>query len=359
MSNAKLITLGAVAVIMVLLTVVQSYLSNRPVGNGILDRTLIQGLDTDDIDRITLGPPDKMITLKKSGDQFYLVEKGNYPASTQRINNLLTSSLEIRVSELITDNPKNFKDLDLTEDTGRSIVKFFNAEEELITGILVGKRDTSAQGDYVRLISKEQDTDTKAYLSLNVPMLDMGALAYLDKQIFKTEKENISKVTVVRPEGAYTISSDKENKITLENIPRNKKVKDNLDEDVFTAAIDFTFSDVQKESDMTEKLDFSTTYVCDLKDSSVYTFKLAEKDDKTYVKCSSDVTDKEPVRVKTGVVESDEALKAKEAKLLSRQASFDFNKRHRGWVYEVPSWKAIDMTRKLEDLLEDKEKSEQ
>lgn len=358
MSNKKLIILGIVAVIMVILTLVQSYLSNRPVKTEVMDRPLIQGLDTDNIDRITLGPLDKMVTLKKGGEQFFLVEKGNYPASIQKINNLITSSLEIRVSELITDNPKNFKDLDLTEDTGRSIIKFLDAEEKLITGILVGKRDMSAQGDYVRLISKDQDADIKAYLSLNVPMLDMGALAYLDKQLFKTEKQNISKVTVMRPEGKYTLSSDKDDKIVLENIPRGKKVKDNLYENVFTAAIDFTFSDVQKESDVTEKLDFNTTYVCYLKDSSVYTFKLAEKDDKTYVKCSSDYLDKAPVRVKTGQVESDEELKAKEAKLLSREASLNFNKRHRGWVYEIPSWKATDMTRKLEDLLEDKEKSE-
>lgn len=354
MSNKKLIILGAIAVIMILLTVVQAYLSNRPVRTTTMDSPLIQGLDTADIDKITLGPPHKMLTLKKEGEQFYLVEKDNYPASTQEINNLLTSSLEIRISELVTNDPENFKDLDLTEETGKSIIKFLNAEDELITGILVGKRDEPAQGDYVRLISKDQDADKKAYLSSNVPFLDMTAMSYLDKRLFKTEKQAISKVTVIGSEGRYTISSGDDNKITLKNVPRGKKVKDTLDEDVFTAAIDLTFSDVEKKSDVTDKLDFNTTYVCYLKDSSVYTFQLAEKDDKTYIKVSSDYTDKAPVRIKTDVVESDEQLKEKEAKLLTREASLNFNKRHRGWVYQIPSWKAVDMTRKLEDLLEDK-----
>ena len=101
-----------------------------------MDSPLIQGLKTADIDRITLGPPDKMLTLKKTGEQFLLVEKDNYPASIQQINNLITSSLDIRVKELVTDNPKNFKDLDLTEDSAKSIIKFLNAKEALAYGIV-------------------------------------------------------------------------------------------------------------------------------------------------------------------------------------------------------------------------------
>jgi hypothetical protein len=295
-----------------------------------------------------------MLTLKKGGDQFYLVDKDDYPASTPQINNLITSSLDIRIKELITENPKNFKDLDLTQDTAKSIIKFLNAEEALITGIMVGKRDEMAKGDYVRLISRDESIDKKAYLSLNVPSLDMTALSYLDKRLFKTEKQAISKVTVIGPEGQYTVSSGADDKITLNNIPSGKKVKETIYESVFSAVTDLTFSDVEKESDDTRKLDFKTAYICFLKNTGIYTFLLAEKDDKTYIKCSSDFTDKNPVRVKKGVEESEEQLKKKEAKLLAREASLKFNKRHRGWVYQIPSWKAIDMTRKLEDLVEDK-----
>jgi hypothetical protein len=294
-----------------------------------------------------------MLTLKRGGDQFYLVDKDDYPASTPQINNLITSSLDIRIKELITDNPKNFKDLDLTQDTAKSVIKFLNAEEKLITGILIGKRDEFAKGDYVRLISRDQGSDKKAYLSINVPSLDMTALSYLDKNLFKTEKEAISKVTVIGPEGRYTVSSDKNNKITLSNIPKGKKVKETIYESVFSAVTELTFSDVKKETDDTRKLEFKNTYICFLKNTGVYTFQLAEKDGKTYIRCSADFTDKAPVRVKKGVEESEEELKEKEAKLLAREASLNFNKKHRGWVYQIPGWKAVDMTRKLEDLLED------
>ena len=353
MTNKKLIILSAVAVVMIILTAVQSYLSNRPVKSRTMDSPLIQGLDTGTIEKITLGSPDHMITLKKEGKHFNLVDKDNYPASTQKINNLITSVFEIRINELVTENPKNFKDLDLTEETARTIVKFLDNNDKLLTEILIGKRDEAAKGDYVRLITSDRETDTKAFLSLNMPRLDLDAIDYLDNQLFKTEKNAISKVTVSGPEGKYTISSGDNNKITLENVPTGKKVKGTVYEDVFTAVTDLTFNDVEKESDVAGKLDFTDTYTCFLKDTGVYTFQLAEKDDKTYAKVSSDYTDKAPVRIKKGEVESDEELKEKEAKLLAREASLNFNKEHKGWVYQIPSWKAGNMTKKLTDLIED------
>ena len=353
MTNKKLIILAAVAAIMIILTLVQSDLFNRPVQSKTMDSPLIQGLDTAAIDKISLGAPDNMITLKKEDKKFYLVDKDDYPASTQKINNLITSSFEIHVNELVTDNPENFKDLDLTEETAKTIIKFLDNNDKLITGILIGKRDEAAKGDYVRLISSDRKADQKAFLSLNLPRLDTKAIAYLDNQLFKTEKKDISKVTVNGPGGSYTVSSGDDNKITLEDVPKGKKVKGTVYEDVFTAVTDLTFSDVSKESDIEGKLDFNTIYTCYLKDSGVYTFHVAEKDDKSYVTCTSDYTDKTPVKVKTGGGESEEELKEKEAKLLAREASFKFNKEHSGWVYQIPNWKGGNMTKKLTDLLED------
>ena len=254
---------------------------------------------------------------------------------------------------MVTDNPENFKDLDLTEETAKSIVKFLNSEDKPITEILIGEKDVAAKGDYVRLISMDGETDKKAFLSLDVPRLDLDAIDFLDNQLLKTGKKAISKVTVSGPEGTYTISSGDNDKITLENIPKGKKVKGTVYEDVFTAVTDLTFNDVLKESDLAGKLDFNTTYTCFLKDSGVYTFRLAEQDDKTYVTGASDYTDKTPVKVKTGGGESDEELKEKEATLLVREASLEFNKAHSGWIYQIPNWKASNMTKKLSDLLED------
>ena len=70
----------------------------------------------------------------------------------------------------------------------------------------------------------------------------------------------------------------------------------------------------------------------------------------------AEFTDKSPVVKKRGVVESEEELKEKESKLLARDTTIKFNKKHKNWIYEIESWRAINMTKKFDELIEDKEK---
>jgi hypothetical protein len=55
--------------------------------------------------------------------------------------------------------------------------------------------------------------------------------------------------------------------------------------------------------------------------------------------------------VKAYKVESQEELKRKEAKLLSRDIVDKFNKDHTGWVYVVTPWRAEVLTKKRSDLI--------
>jgi hypothetical protein len=70
--------------------------------------------------------------------------------------------------------------------------------------------------------------------------------------------------------------------------------------------------------------------------------------------CSAKYTGEEPKKKRE--VESEEELKKKEAKLLAMEEARNFTTRHTGWIYEIPEWKAKNLTMKLPDLLEDIEK---
>lgn len=105
---------------------------------------------------------------------------------------------------------------------------------------------------------------------------------------------------------------------------------------------------------------FDRQYMCRLKDSTVYALRIAKEGDKTYVSCVAEFTDKTPVEKASieqgGKVESEEELKKKEAKLLARDNAEKFTTTHNGWIYEIPEWKAKNLTKPLSDLLEDAEK---
>jgi hypothetical protein len=351
MSDKKLTILGVVAVVMVLWAVVQSRVSNRPKAESDRLVYLIQGLDPAGIDSIVLGTGEEEVTLKRQGKEFVVVNKDNYPAKTSEINDLISKCLEIKTSGFITDNPANHEDLEVTEEKARSVVKFFKPDSSPLTGVVVGKSEELGQGTYVRLASND-----KVYAAQSVPWFGGQATNYIEQELVSVKREDIESVTFSSPSGGYTLKPKEGSQdIVMENIPAGKKLKDSDSRSVFTALTSLRFDDVKKKS---SDLNFDKEYVCRLKDSTVYTLKIAQKDEKTYIVCEAVYTDTTPI-TKDSDVESEEELKAKEAKLLARDNAPKFTAKHQAWVYEIPEWKANNLTKELSDLIEDEEKPEE
>jgi hypothetical protein len=364
MSNRKLTILAVAALVMVIWSVVQSRVSNGYKAVSNEPTFLIQGLDTDDIGSIIIGSGDDAVTLKRQGRGFVVVNKDNYPADSSTINDLISKCIGIQTSEFITDKPSNHEDLEVTPDKAKSIIKFMTTDPNstLLAGVVIGKTTELGQGSYVRLLSNDDSLSNKVYVCDNVPWFQSGAINYIDQELLSLKKDDIDSVIVSSPDGVYTLKRTEGGQdVTLvDDVPAGKKFKTSAGNIVFSALTSLRCDDVKKESG---DLDFNRQYICNLKDSTVYTLKIAKDGDKTYVMCESDFTDKTPVEKKSleqgGMVESQEELKKKEAKLLGQENAIKFTTKHKGWVYTVPSWKAENLTKKLSDLLEDQETPEQ
>jgi hypothetical protein len=350
MSNRKLTILGIFAVLMVIWAVAQSHISNRPSTVMEGPSPLLQGLDPADIESIVLGTGEDTVTLKYQQGKFVVVNKDNYPAKVSEINNLLTKSQEIQRTQFVTDNPKNHEDLGLTEEKANATIKFFKSDSSLLTGVIGGNTKELGQGTYVRLA-----TSDAVYVAPTMPWIADSAMSYIEQELISVKREDIVSVTVSSSSEQYTLKTTEDGKdVILENVPAGKKFKDSDGESVFTALTSLRCDDVMKNpGDLT----FDREYVCTLKDTTVYALKIAQKDDKTYISCESDYTDKTPV-TKDSEVESEEELKKKEAKLLAQEAAIKFTAKHKGWVYEIAEWKAKNLIKELSELLEDEEKPE-
>ncbi len=348
MSDKKLTILGIVAVFIVIWAVVQSRVSNRPRAELDKPAYLIQGLDPAVIDSIVVGTGEDTVTLKRQQGRFVVANKNNYPAKASEINNLITKSLEIQTSQFVTDNAANHEDLGLTEEEANTVVKFFKPDSSLITGVIAGKAKELGQGTYVRLAS----SDT-VYVASSMPWLGGTAMSYLEQELISVKRDDIVSVTVRSASGEYTLKTTDDGKdVVLENIPAGKKFKTNDGDSVFTALTSLRCDDVKKR---TGDLTFDKQFICMLKDSTVYTLKIAQKDDKTYITCEAEFTDKTPV-LKGDEVESEEELKKKESILLAQESAIKFTGKHQGWVYEIADWKAKNLIKELSDLIEDEEK---
>ncbi len=353
MNDKKLTILGIVAVCMVAWAVTQTRISDKARMASDKPAYLIQGLETRDINSIVIGEGNDVAALKRRGESFVVANKDDYPAEAKQINDLITRCLDIQTSQFITEKAENHEALGLAEKKAGSVIKFFKADGSLLTGLIIGNAKEAGKGNYVRLA-----TNDKVYIASEVPWVSNEPISYIDQKLIAVERDNIESVTVSSPDGQYSLKGKTQGDgAELENIPAGKKLKDSDGKSVFNAATDISFTDVKKRTADTNELTFDRQYICRLKDSTVYTLKIAVKNDKTFVVCQAEFTEKRPTNIEKN--ESEEELKKKEAKLLADDKAKQFNARNQGWIYEIADWKANNLTKKLSDLLEDEAKPAQ
>jgi hypothetical protein len=347
MSNKKLAVLGIIAAFMVLWAVVQNRISNRPTVASKGKSYLVQGLEPADVNEIVLLSGAKKVTLIKLEDgSFVVAEKDNYPAEISKINEMLKSCMEIKTSQYVTDNPSNFDNLEVTEQKAAAVVKFQRSESSVLTGIIVGKARPTGEGSYVRLV-----TDNKVYIADSVPSISSDALNYIDQQLFSVKRANLESVTVIDPNGQYTLKAGATdaNSAILEEVPAGRKAIGSVCDTVFTALTNLKFEDVAKSFGT---LTFDRQYICNLKDTTIYTLKIAKKNNKTYITCTAVFGDTTKVMA-SSAPEPEEETKKKEAKLLAWEAANKFQLNHKGWIYEIPGYLADRLTKNISDLTED------
>ena len=349
MSNKSLAILGIVAAVMVILAMILSGSSDGPRRGSTGPAYLIQGLDPADVGKIVVGSGDDVVTLRRRGRSFTVAEKSNYPADIKQVNELIQKCADIKTTgSAHTSNPANHADLEVTEEKGRSVVKFFTPDpnSRLITGVIVGKNIDAGQGAYVRLLPEDD-----VYVTTESPWIRDQATDYIDQDLITVKREDINSVTVTPGGDAYTLKVGAGDAVSLEKLPPGKKLKNTDARSVLTALTDLRFDDVSRS---VGGLAFNEQYACRLNDLTVYTLSIAQKDDKTYAVCRAEFTGQRPKGV--GKDESAEELKKKEALLLAFDNAAVFTARHKEWIYEISDWKAKNLTKKLADLLEDVEK---
>ena len=346
MSNRNLTILALVAAVMLTWAVVQSRLVQRKMGQASVKGYLIQGLATDDIDAIVLGSGDDQVKLQRQNQNFYITSKDNYPAQFKSINELIKNCLEIQTLDLITQDADNHEDLGVSEEKAQYVIKFLNAEEEVITGLVIGSGAEAATETYIRLINSDD-----VYLADRSAYLQTRALDFMEQNILSVPQDSIRQVQVFTGLQGYTLMKDPNDTIVaaVTSGMAAPKLDQSTAQQVFTALTSLSVDDVQSVTS-DDTLDFNITYGCRLADSTAYTLDVAQKDGKYYLKCRASFTAQPPAQTPN---ETEEEYKQRVAEVLSAQeAAQRFTAKHNGWVYEIVVWKGENLTKSLDDLTE-------
>ncbi len=364
MDDKKLFKLVAAAVVMVVLALLVSMPADSGSDKVAANTPLIQGMGTDNIAAIEVSGGGKKARLVKTDSGFVVESRENYPALFSEVNGLIVNCLDIKVSEYITSNPDNYAELQVMESNADKLIKFFDAEGKLITGVVIGKRDQSTGRTFVRKLSADEKAESKVYLADRVSWIYTNPVSYVEKRILECTRDNISSVEVTTPEGAYTIVAKKEAdkvKPELINIPEGKEVKGTDFEGVFDAATDISFDDMQKVKSVQQDLKYNYKYVIKSNDQTILTLKIAKGQadgtEKFFMTCSSVYDNKEfMAKVKAGnlsISKDKKAMEDADQQLQTYQSVEDFNARHKDWVYTMEPYKANKLVKSLSTLIQD------
>jgi len=348
MSNRKLAVLGILAVLMAGWAVLQNRIGQNANTADFTSSALIEGLQLDAVSSIaiTSDKGKQTTTLDRKGETFVVADKENYPADVTKINSVINDCLDIRTHEQVTDNSSNHADLGVTEETAQFVVHFLDKDGGQIVGIAVSEAGENGTA-FARLLSSND-----VYSIQNPPRIVARPMDYVDAQLFQIQQDQLLSVAVKIGDDSYILrASDDKSEINLQDMPAGKQFKGTDYKSVFGALSSLRFEDVMSDKSAPESLAFDSSYTCKLDDKTVYKLTLAKKDDRTYAAVSADYLDTSKIQVNKD--DSKEQLKENEAKLTAMDAVKAFNQKHQGWVYQIPSYQAGNLTKPLSDLLED------
>ncbi|MHC5082532.1 MAG: DUF4340 domain-containing protein [Planctomycetota bacterium] len=351
MNDKKLAILGILAVMMAGAAILQNRISKQISTGDFSSTALIEGLEIDVVDAIHISSESggKTVKLARRNGRFTLQGKDSYPADVTKINALINSCLDIRTSEKITSSPSNHADLKVTDETAAYIISFLASEDKPIVTLLISETNAETNSAYGRLSSSDD-----VYLIERPPYIQAGAMDYIDALLVEVPSDQVRSVAASAPEGSYVLSSPEgSSEVALESMPEGKQYKGTDYQTVFNAINSVRCDDVMAAEKAPADMKFDYIYTSKNYDLTVYKFALGKQDEKVYAKVTADYLDKTPVEKTVGQVETDEELKKKEAKLLAIDKVKAFNEKHKNWVYQIPSYKADNLTKPLSELIED------
>ncbi|MFA6715661.1 MAG: DUF4340 domain-containing protein [Victivallaceae bacterium] len=346
MNNKKLLIWGIITAFFIVAVILRSNFSGVLRQNASVPSYLIQGLNPETISKIEITAKDgnNKVTLIKKGGHFVVKELHGYPAEMPSVNNLISNCLNIKTIELTTNEAKNYADLEVSEKSAVNVVRFYDSDDKFITGLAVGK--SVEHGAYVRRFGAPG-----AYLCQITFHIRNKAIDYVNNSLLKLPADKITKVTVKPADSKKYSIVHKDGKAVMQEVPNGRKVKQNVLNEVLKSLANLTFNSVKPLSGV--KYKFLEKLTCETVDKRKYIIEAAKSGQDYWIKLQAESTDQQMITIDRSKKASTAELKAKEAKLLAKDAVEKARSKAEGWIFKISSFQADNMFKKQADLLED------
>lgn len=287
-------------------------------------------------------------SLKRSGENWTLVEKQNYPVPLDRVKELLVAMTELKQLEPKTKDQTRYERLAVQEigpkeSEAVSVTVKDEAGKTIASGIIGRRNDTlygkAGGGTYVRRTGEEQSWLAEGLVRVGVTHKD-----WIDKIIVSLPKKDVAEVHMTHPEGKEDFTASKKDPdaryLEVEKMPAGKKLKKDSEINEIVEIMDgLDLEDVKKASDVDwqkpgDRFEFATF------DGLVVKGEIVSPKQYDYW-----------IRLEAGV--------AKEGKDLdkAKAEAEKINARVAGWAYQIAAGYGEKLSKKLSEVVEDEKKS--
>ena len=287
-------------------------------------------------------------TLKRTGENWFLTDKENYPVPLNRVKDLLVAMTELKQLEAKTKDPERYsrlavEDIGPKESEAVSVTVKDEAGKTIASGIIGKKNDTlygkSGGGTYVRRTGEAQSWLAEGVVRVGVTHKD-----WVDKIVVSLAKKDVEKVALIHPDAKENFTASKKDPdaryLELDAMPAGKKLKKDAEINEIVEIMDgLDLEDVKKAADIEwpkpgDHFEFTTF------DGLIVSGEIiSPKQYEYWIKLEADV--------------------AKSGKDLEKaKADADkINAKVNGWSYQIAAGYGEKLSKKLSEVTEDEKKS--
>jgi hypothetical protein len=307
-------------------------------------QVFLPNMNPDEIATARIQQGEEVVTLRREGDHFVVIEEHGYTASNSAVNRLFRDLLEVNLEKEVGRGGQLLEELEIEPPTESTIeVALEDGAGKEMVRLRVGASQEEGSGRYIRRLDQD---DAPIYLTSGGVFVSTEAASFLAKEIVQVEASQ-----VVSVQGAdFRLERGENGELGLTGLPAGAKEKTSEINGLESLLSSLSFDKVYIADDAeVGNLEFEQVLEYGLEDGSSYVLSAAREDDSYFLRIrgSHSVT-----QVAIARDEAEEQLREK-AEMLSRADEIeDFNRFHGSWVYELGEWTGKKLFLRRSDLID-------
>jgi hypothetical protein len=294
--------------------------------------------DIDKMKAVQIKHGGETMTIDWDGKVFRMRERNGYLVDTDKVQSLVVRLARLTKLESKTKMPDRYDRLDLGDTAAKggqaTELTLLDGANKPIADLIVGKRKFTLGGreggTYVRF-----PNDPQTWLALGELQVGTAAHDWLKPEIADIKDSAIKRVTVTHGNGEKIIAAKGANGFTLENMPKGMEMVTPSSAEDYAKLLDtLKLDDVAEASKVAFPKDKTTTAVFEGVDGFQITMDMTEDNGKYWIRLKA-----APPAGKDG------ADKAEAAKAVADLAAHTG-----GWVYQVPQYAIVALTKSMSDI---------